>query len=407
MREATTQGRNNAKLTETLTTLRRCVLASCLRLCVAIAATAAIASCKPKAADPAAKPAGDSAQTQASTVTLPVVGEAVRKGDLVISVVTTGQVRSEAMSVLKSETQGTIASVLVRPGDHVKKGQPLLQVDPRPLDLAVKDAEAQLDRARLQLLDNTVPDSIVTGKALTGERLRNAEIRSGLDAAKVTLEKAKLEREKATVTAPFDGVMDEVKVSTGERLAMGQDIGKIVDLDHLRIEAAVLEHDLPLIRVGGQAVVTTAAAPDHPVIGTIAAVLPLVDSATRAGRAVIRAGGGGVLRPGMYADVRLEASRLPNRIIVPASAVIERDGRPLVFVVKESRAQWVYINPGRSNGAETEVLPDSSTGQIPLNPGDLVLVEGHLTLTHDAPVRVVVKEERDGKTERRKDGKKP
>ena len=78
-----------------------------------------------------------------------------------------------------------------------------------------------------------------------------------------------------------------------------------------------------------------------------------------------------------------------------------------MFVVKESRAQWVYINPGRSNGAETEVLPDSSTGQIPLNPGDLVLVEGHLTLTHDAPVRVVVKEERDGKTERRKDGKKP
>jgi RND family efflux transporter MFP subunit len=352
------------------------------------------AGCKAKAADPAKPDGGDSAQAQGSTVTLPVVGEAVRKGDLILSVVTTGQVRSEAVSVLKSETQGTIASVLARPGDRVRKGQALLQVDPRPLDLAVRDAEAQLDQARLRLLDNTVPDSIVTGKAITGERLKNAEIRSGLDAAKVALEKARLEREKATVTAPFDGVMDEVKVSAGERLGTGQEIGRIVDLDHLRIEAAVLEHDLPLIRVGGQAVVTTAAAPDHPVLGTIAAVLPLVDSATRAGRAVIRAGGGGVLRPGMYADVRLEATRLPNRIIVPASAVIERDGRPLVFVVREGRAQWVYINPGRSNGAETEVLPDSSTGQIPLNPGDMVLVEGHLTLTHDAPVRVVIKAER-------------
>ena len=360
-----------------------------------LAALTADGACKPKPADPVAKPAGgDSAQAAGSTVTLPVVGEAVRKGDLILSVVTTGQVRSEAMSVLRSETQGTIASVSVRPGDRVKKGQPLLQVDPRPLDLAVQEAAAKLDQAKLQLLDNTVPDSIVTGKAITGERLRNAEIRSGLDAAKVALEKAKLEREKATVTAPFDGVVDEVKVSAGERLTSGQEIGKIVDLDHLRIEAAVLEHDLPLIRVGGQAVVTTAAAPDHPVVGTIAAVLPLVDSATRAGRAVIRAGGGGVLRPGMYADVRLEASRLPNRIIVPASAVIERDGRPLVFVVKEGRAQWVYINPGRSNGSETEVLPDSSTGQIPVNAGDLVLVEGHLTLTHDAPVKVVVKEER-------------
>ncbi|HEV8149853.1 MAG TPA: efflux RND transporter periplasmic adaptor subunit, partial [Gemmatimonadales bacterium] len=313
----------------------------------------------------------------------------------ILSVVTTGQVRSEAMSVLKSETQGTIAAVLVRAGDRVRRGQVLLRVDPRPLDLAVREAEANLEKARLALLDNTVPDSIVTGRAITGERLKNAEIRVGLEGARVALDRAKLEREKASIIAPFDGVMDEVKVSVGERLANAQEIGRVVDLQHLRIEAAVLEHDLPLLKVGGQAVVTAAAAPDHPVIGRIAAILPIVDSATRAGRAVIRAGGGGVLRPGMYADIRLEASRLPNRIIVPARAVIERDGRPLVFVVKNGRAQWVYIFPGRTNGAETEVLPDSASGQIPLQPGDIVLVEGHLTLTHDAPVRVIQKAERE------------
>jgi membrane fusion protein, multidrug efflux system len=361
-------------------------------IALALVALCANAGCKQKPADAEAKAAADSTQANAAPVTLPVVGQEVRQGDLILSVVTTGQIRSEAMSTLKSETQGTIAAVLVRPGDRVKQGQALLRVDPRPLDLAVRDAEANLEKARLQLLDNTVPDSIVTGKALTGERLKNAEIRAGLEGAKVALEKAKLEREKATITAPFDGVMDEVKVSVGERLATGQEIGKVVDLEHLRIEAAVLEHDLPLIRIGGQAIVTAAAAPDKPVIGRIAAILPIVDSATRAGRAVIRTGGG-VLRPGMYADIRLEASRLPNRIIVPARAVIERDGRPLVFVVKEGRAQWVYIFPGRSNGAETEVLPDSATGQIPLKPGDIVLVEGHLTLTHDAPVRVIQKAE--------------
>ena len=355
--------------------------------------------CKGKAADGAAgtadSTAADSAQAgSGSTLALPVVGQEVRKGDLILSVVTTGQIRSEALSVLRSETQGTIIAVEVRPGQRVKKGQVLVRVDPRPLDLAVQEAQARLAEAELRLLDNTIPDSIVTGKALTGERLKNAQIRAGLEGARVTVEQRKYERERATITAPFDGVMDEVKVALGERLTSGQEIGKVVDLDHLRIEAAVLEHDLPLIRVGGQATVTAAAAPDHPVTGTIAAILPIVDSATRAGRAVIRAGGGGVLRPGMYADVRLEATRLPDRIIVPASAVIERDGRPLVFVVKDGRAQWVYIFPGRSNGQETEVLPDSSTGQIPLNPGDMVLVEGHLTLTHDAPVRVTPKVER-------------
>ncbi len=364
---------------------------------VFVALTFAV-GCKGKAADAAAKSdstAADSAQAGAgSTLALPVVGQEVRKGDLILSVVTTGQIRSEAVSVLRSETQGTIIAVLVRPGDRVRKGQPLIQVDPRPLDMAVRESEARLAEAELKLLDNTMPDSIVTGKAITGERLRNAQVRAGLEVARVAVERSKYERERATIVAPFSGVMDDIKVAVGERLSTGQEIGKVVDLDHLRIEAAVLEHDLPLIRVGGQAVVTAPAAPDRPVSGVIAAILPIVDSSTRAGRAVIRAGGGGVLRPGMYADVRIEATRLPGRIIVPARAVIERDGRPLVFVVKDGRAQWVYIFPGRTNGLETEVLPDSTTGQIPLQPGDMVLVEGHLTLTHDAPVRVTAKAEK-------------
>jgi multidrug efflux pump subunit AcrA (membrane-fusion protein) len=141
-------------------------------------------------------------------------------------------------------------------------------------------------------------------------------------------------------------------------------------------------------------VVTAAATPDQPVTGRIAAILPIVDSATRAGRAVIRIPGTGVLRHGMYADVRLEANRLEDRTIVPFRAVIERDGRPLVFVAKDGRAQWVYINPGRHNGAEYEVLPDSATGLIPVKAGDEVLVEGHLTLTHDAPIHVIRRAER-------------
>ena len=79
--------------------------------------------------------------------------------------------------------------------------------------------------------------------------------------------------------------------------------------------------------------------------------------------------------------------------MVPSRAVIERDGRPLVFVVKDGRAQWTYIVPGRTNGVDTEVLPDSTTGQIPVNAGDQIITEGHLTLTHDAPVRVTAPRE--------------
>lgn len=337
----------------------------------------------------------DSSGSQA--MALPVVGAEVRRGDLVLTISTTGQVRSAGVAHLKAENTGTVAEVVVRPGARVTKGQALVRLDPRPFDLAVDEAQAAEAQSELQYQDLLVPDSIVSGHGSTEERRKNAEARSGLLTAKVRLERAQLDREQATIRAPFNGIVDEVSVAAGERVSAGQAIVTVVDMDDLEVEAAVLEHDLPLLRVGGEASVVTPAAGSESVPGRITAVLPLIDSITRAGRALIAVRGPAAraLRPGMYADVKLESGRIPDRILVPSLAVIERDGRPLVFVVKGGRAQWVYITPGRSNGIETEVLPDSVSGQIPVAVGDTVIVEGHLTLTHQAPVRVTDVRERE------------
>lgn len=333
---------------------------------------------------------GAAADAPATTrLALPVAAIPVREGDLVLTVSTTGQVAAEEIATLKAEVAGTIERVLVRAGDRVKKGQPLVMLDPRPLDIAVKEAEANVERARVQYRDSYYGDSVVTGRPPTDEQRNAAIARSGLGSAQVSLEKAKYEREKAAVLSPFDGMVDQVKVAPGMRVGAGEELTRIVNMSLLRIEAQVLEHDLPLIREGGEAIITSSAAPDRLIRGRVVAVLPTVDTTRRAGRAFVRVPANTVLRPGMYADVKLEATRLSKRRIVPTRAIIQRDNRPLVFVVRDGRAQWVYINPGRSNGVETEVLPDSGTGLIPVEVGDDVIVSGHLTLTHDAPVRVV------------------
>lgn len=334
----------------------------------------------------------DSSQTSTS-LTLPVVGEEVRQGDLVLTVTTSGQIRTDASAAIKAETGGTVEAVLVRPGDRVKKGQVLARLDPKPLDLAVQEAEARFRQAEITYSSEVLADSIVEGM-VRPERRAYMRSKAGIDGALVGLEKAKLDRERAVVTAPFDGMVERVSIALGERIGSGQEVAVVVDLTNLRVEALVQEQDLPLLRVGGDAYITVAATRDQPIRGTIAAILPMVDSARRAGRAVVRIRGDGMLRPGMYADVRLEASRLPNRIIVPLRAVIERDQRPLVFVVRDGIAMWEYIERGRHNDHEMEVLPDTTTGMIPVKPGDIVLVDGHLTLTHQARVRLVAK--RDG-----------
>jgi HlyD family secretion protein len=352
-------------------------------------------ACKGKPADAAgATPAGEDAGPTTG-LALPVGGDLVRKGDLVLSVATTGQVRSDAVAALKAEVTGTVDEVRVRPGSVVAKGEVIARLDTRPFDLAVREAEAALASARIRLQGNLAGDSIMLGRDQEELRQKNTVAVSDVPSAEVRLERAKLDREQAVITAPFGGVIDRVDISAGERISVGQSIATVVDVNHLRVEAQVLEHDLPFIRVGGDAQISTPATGTSPVLGKIVAVLPLVDSTTRAGRVVVAVNGSskGALRPGMYADLRLEATRLPNRILVPARAVIERDGRPLVFVVKGGRAQWQYIFPGRTNGVETEVLPDSTSNEIPVAVGDTVLIEGHLTLIHDAAVRVTTRSE--------------
>ena len=319
---------------------------------------------------------------------LPVSAEAARTGDLILRVTTTGQIRSDAAVKLRTDVSGTVGQVLVRPGTRVSRGQPLMRLELYPFNLAVREAQATADESEQRFLESFVPESLVTGKGPTPEQRKALMNKAGLTGARLRLERAQFEQLRATITSPVNGMVDAVDIAPGERVSGGQQLLTVVDTRNLRIEAQVLEHDLPLVRIGGEATITSAGAPRRVIRGRVDALLPLVDSITRAGRAIVRVNGDGVLRPGMYADVQLEAARLTNRRLVPARAVIERDGRPLVFVVKHGRAQWTYINPGRSNGTEIEVLPDSATGQIPIAAGDQIIVEGHLTLTHDAPVRV-------------------
>src|SRR6266545_952210 len=332
--------------------------------------------------------AGDSA------VALPVVGAIVRRGDLILTIRTTGQVRAERQVSLKGETQGTVIAVLVRPGDRVDSGQALVRLDPRPFDLAVREAESQLGEALGRYRDVLLGEDTTDAAPVAVERRRAARLRTGVDGAEARLEGAKLDRERATLRAPFAGTADQVQAVVGQRLAAGEPIATIVDLSSLTVEAAVLEHDLPLVRRGATATVSLAAGGGTLYAGRVLAVLPLVDTTTRAGRAVVRVRtGDGVLRPGMYADVELEATRLPDRVVVPALAIIERDGRPLVFRYHGGKAEWVYVASGRSNGRETEIVADSATGRPAVAAGDTVLVAGHLTLTHDAPVRLIARGE--------------
>jgi multidrug efflux pump subunit AcrA (membrane-fusion protein) len=99
------------------------------------------------------------------------------------------------------------------------------------------------------------------------------------------------------------------------------------------------------------------------------------------------------LIPGLYAQVKIESQFLMNRLIVPKEAIVLRDQRKVVFVVRSEDieggngkllAKWCYVETGAENEEEVEVLSSAFN----LQPNEAVVVTNHFTMAHDTPVRI-------------------
>ena len=218
-----------------------------------------------------------------------------------------------------------------------------------------------------------------------------ARAQSGLDRAQVAVEQARLQLTRARVGAPFSGRVANLLVSQGHRVRVGDELMTVVDIDPIKVEVQVLEAEVGLLAAGRVAQVTFAAFPGETFVGRIETINPVIETDSRTARVTVRLPNpDGRILPGMYARVSLEARRFPDRILVPKSAVLERDRRTMVFVYEgdENRglAKWNYVTTGLENDSLVEIVDNPDTEM--LEPGQIVLIDGHNTLIHDAVVRL-------------------
>lgn len=365
------------------------------------------------------------AEPQAS-VPLPVKVAAVRVADLEKRIKSPGEVFTERKVILKAEVKGILSRLLVEEGLKVQASQVLAELDDTPYRLQLEQDEASRLKALSELLldhlfqqpelksnasdleslkkaEGTFLKAKAAYKqglisqaeldkarrdyelALIGNGLKRDEIiaaSKGLTQAEINVKRARMELEKTKITAPFSGVITQVKVSPGENIEAGREICTLVDLSQLKIEAKVLETLIGKIKVGREADVHFSAYPGKVFKGRVAAISPLVSPTERTCSVFIHLDNpSGEIKPGMHAEVEIVSDIFPGRLLVPQAAVLVRGGRPLVFVVENGLAKWRYIQTGEENEHYVEVLDG-------VREGEQVITEGHLTLAHDSPVRI-------------------
>lgn len=310
---------------------------------------------------------------------LPVEGVRVERAPFVGTVTGVGRTEASERATLAFRVGDRVARVRVQEGQAVEKGEVLIELDAATYEMAVREAEAAVASARLQYEGQLFADS-----SAGEEKKARVAARTGLTGATQRLDRARLDLDGTILRAPFAGEIVELRVHEGERATPDQPAVLLIDRRKLRLPAEVLESDFGQLKVGAHVRTRFTALPDEPFHGTVRALSPVIRADRGTGLVYVELDNpDGRLRPGMYGEVTLDARRFEDRLCVPRSALLERDRRLLVFRVRDGRAEWSYVE----TGLESESTIEITSG---LESGDTVLVGGHLTLAHGAPVRVLL-----------------
>ena len=313
----------------------------------------------------------------------------------------TGYVTARLQATVSSKVAGKLAEVLIEEGESVKAGQVLARLDDTDARAQLEVVRARLEAARAQLgqieaqLDQARRDlkrqEELQSKRLTSDveletqrtqvRTLSAQLaaqRSQVRVAEAELRVAEVDLDNTVVRSPFAGVVIAKTAQPGEIISpisagggfTRTGVGTVVDMDSLEIEVDVNEAYINRVRPEQPAEAVLDAYPDWKIPAAVIAIIPTADrsKATVKVRVALR-GKDGRIVPDMGARVSFfderEAQGEPASagVLVPSSAIVERGGRSVVFVVEGGRADLRPVTAGLTQGERRRVLDGLQPGE--------------------------------------------
>jgi multidrug efflux system membrane fusion protein len=342
------------------------------------------AGCK-DAAPPVSQPAG-------------VVVATVERRDVPVVIPATGTVEPIQTAAVAAQVDGIVERLAFREGDEVVAGQVLFQIDPRPYDAELAQAQAVLSRDLVQLanaerdrqrMEDLSTKEYVTQQQVDQARSAAAALAATVRADSAQLDRARLDRDRATVRAPITGRAGAVLVRVGN-LVRGGSGGPLVLINQMApilVRFGVPAGELAGIQQAGPGLAVTALPVGDTARaerGTLSFIDNAVDSLT--GTILLKAtfpNRQRALWPGALVRVRLTVTTERRALVLPVNALITGQQGTQVFVVGDS--DRVYLRP-------VQVLRSSDSIAVlagGVNPGDRVVTDGQVRVTDGARVRIL------------------
>lgn len=332
-----------------------------------------------------------------------VAVEAIKKRDLESLVSASGKIQPKRSVNISADTMGRVTELAIEEGEVVKKGQFLLQIDPRNLESAyqrgeagVAASEAQLAqfrtaietaRANLKLAQDNLKrqrdlwaeqlttkqelDRAETEFRLREKELQNAEQQVATQQARIreqraVLSSARYDLSKVRIESPIDGIVTRRNIEQGETVVIGtmNNAGTVLmtiaDMSVIEAEVEVDETDIPFVRIGQAAKVTIDAMPDREFAGKVTEIgnSPIQSTSAQAGTqatnfkvVVTLEGEIPDVRPGFTCSAEITTATRQQVVAVPIQAMVVRE------MVLDEKDQIVRAprEEKRRRGVETAV----------------------------------------------------
>ncbi|HHQ4651134.1 TPA: efflux RND transporter periplasmic adaptor subunit [Aeromonas hydrophila] len=271
--------------------------------------------------------------------------------------------------VISPEVTGRIVKIAVRSGQQVKQGDVLIALDAgkQQAELAEQSASVRDESRKLRDMRRLVARGAITTSELEGQEATVAQAQARADAAKYELS-------LRTLLAPFDGSVSLIDLSEGALVNSGDTLLHLDELAKLRLDLAVPERYLSLLRPGMAVTATSSAWPDQSFRGVLETLDSRVSNDTQNIKArVIIPNPDGQLRPGMLLNVEL--SLPPQKMtLIPAQSVEYAGEQRFVYRLEPNgKVKRVPVVLGDTHGEEVWVTEG-------LKVGDRIVVEGLVNL---------------------------
>lgn len=315
-----------------------------------------------------------------------------------------GSVQARYESKLGFQASGRIVSRLVEVGSHVRRGQPLMRLDPVQETLHVIVATADVDAARSRVAQNRVDlarteqllqRSFASQAEVDQQRLVLAESESQLKSALAQQQIKQNQRGYTTLVADRDGVVTAIAAEAGQVVSAGQAVLTVAADGDREVVVSVPESRVDELRQARTFRVSVWAKPGRTYAGALRELAPDTDSVTRTYSARIAVkNADSALLLGMTAAVFAPDVEGSSALRLPLTAIHDRDGQPHVWIVDSStstvtarsitlgsaQSDSVAIAGGLASG-ETVV----TAGVHMLHAGQRVKLAGAATLAAGGP----------------------